>query len=297
MRKFRTSRENLRDIRIAYTFLLSAAFIAVLLGIITERYSEKLRSREISSLRATLTLCADSLSDWTADGDYESRCTAAAHFSAAMASLPPPTDMEALAEIKEGMVTGEVSKEAVKTFSDTFFLLSELDYESPAEAKRIAAETLNSVCEALCHHTESVTNTSVLPEVIKYSKKIAQDTIDKLFDANNTNFELAVSEENLIAEADNLRMEFSKEDGSLEEFIYIRLNGKRGEVLDIDGQINSALSFFSTVVRQKNLPDVGDVTEVCGFLTVNLKSQEESWKVTVDERGNVWSFSKSSENS
>lgn len=292
MRKFRASRENLRDIRIAYTFLLSVAFVAIIAGILASSYGEKLKNRELSSLRATLTLCADSLTDWSADGDYESRCLAAAHFSAAMASLPPPTDIEALSEIKDGMITGEVSKEAIKTFSDTFFLLSELSYETPYEARKITAETLNRICETLCTHAEIPEKAAVPPEVAAYTRKIARETVDKVIGLNNTNLDVVISEENLVAESGNLRMEFSKADGSLEEFVYIRLNGKKGELLDREEQISAAVSFFNTVVRHRNSPDIGEILEACGFLTVNLVDGEESWRVTVDERGNVWSFSK-----
>ena len=292
MRKFRASRETLRDIRIAYTFLLSAAIIATITGILAVRYGEELRSREISSLRAALTLCGDSLTDWSADSDYESRCLAAANFSAAMATLPYPTDIEALSKITDGMISGEISKELLKTFSDTFFLLSELDYESPREAKKIAAETLNGVCELLYPVSEISTGNDVPPEVAKYNRKIAEDTVDKVIGLTNSGLDVEIAEENLVAEAGNIRMKFSKEDGSLEEFVYIRLNGKKGEILDREGQINAAISFFNTVVRHRRPPSVDNTTEVCGFMTVRLVSGEESWLITVDERGNVWGFSK-----
>ncbi len=292
MRKFRTSRENLRDIRIAYTFLLSVAIVATVLGILASTYGDKLKKRELSSLRTSLTLCADSLTDWRADAGYDERCLCAAEFSAAMATLPPPTNIEALSKIKDGMISGDISDEILKTFSDTFFLLSELNYESPREAKRIASETVNGVCDILYPATESANGSPVLPEVAEYNKKIAEGTVDKVIGLKNTGLDVEITDDGLIAESGNLRMAFSKEDGSLEEFVYIRLNGKKGEILDRDGQINAALSFFNTVVRHRKSPDIAEASEVCGFLTVSLVSGEESWRMTVDECGNIWSFSK-----
>lgn len=292
MRKFRSSIENLRDIRIAYTFLLSLAVVATLLGILASNRGESLKERRLASLRSSLSLCADSLKSFGAEDSLRT----AARFSSAISKLPPEVDLTPLSRFSESIEKGEATPEAVRAFTDTFSLLAALHYETPEAAEEITAETIGRVCGEVCpDFISSPPDTAVIvpPEVAVYNRKVARKTVDSIFGLRTSALKVDIEEGAPVAKTGNMRLRFSADDGSLEEFVYIRLNDFHSEKISEQERIDAALSFFTAAVRHRGEPEAAISGEVCGFLVVELSSEDEKWRVAVDEGGKVWSFFKS----
>ncbi len=297
MRSFRDLRENFRDIRIAYTFLITLSVVATILGILTVNFGERLKNSELTQLRNSLNLCSDSLEGWRNLGEGDEKHTVAARFLAGISTLPDDINLEGLTNLSARMKSGEATDEEVRVFSDTFTLLATLNYEDASDAEKIAAATLNEISGVvypyLADNEQSEEKIFVMPEMEAYSQKIARRTIDNIFGRGMSGLRVENTEEGLVAETGNLRMSFSSVDGSLEEFVYIR-EGEliHGQPISESERVDKARSFFLSVVRHRKTAEATATGEICGFLVVDITAGDELWRMTVDRDGEVWSFFK-----
>ncbi len=296
MRSFRKDSENLRDTRIAYTFLLSLALVCAILGIVATQLGGDLQRSEMQSTYEVLTLCADALEAWSvADGAGE-RYAASVRFENAAASLPSEVELEPILSLADYMRMGESAKERVRAFADTFALLSSIDYTSESEARRIIAETLGGVSDKVLGDTAANSAAAVEvppPEVLAYTKRVAEGTVKTLFGGNAVGLELIEGEGgSWITETENLRMSFSGADGSLEGFVYIRVGDAPGNNISEADRLSVALEFYKSTRRGVGGASVGNGGEVCGFTLCEITDGEERWHITVDAHGRVWSLTK-----
>lgn len=296
MRRFRSSRENLKDIRIAYTFLLSLAVIATAVGILSNKLSKDLNSKGLNQIQSSLSLCADSLDLWERAEKPNESYMALAQFLSGVSGLPSQVQIDGLAELSGRMESGEATKEEIKTFADTFSLLRSLNYKDSGEAEKITAATLYEISVKIYPQlikTDEKAKNLVVPEMAEYSKKIARRTIDNIFGKGVTGLTVEREGESLVAETGNLRMSFSPADGSLEGFIYIRLEDQiHSQQLSEEERVEKALTFFSSVVRHRKDVNAAIKGEHCGFLIVDIESGEEKWRTAIDRDGEIWSFFK-----
>ncbi len=296
MRKFRSNTENIRDMRIAYTFLLSLAVVCLILGVVSTRLGSRLHANELADSYRALTLCSDALREWDSAQSDESRYAAAIRFGDAAAMLPSEVELEPLLSLADKMRAGEDAANAVHTFADTFALLAALDYADDAEARAVIASALDGVVGALAPETSQPPSADVeqlLPEVVAYSGKVAAKGIKAIFGANAGTLtpHLAESGDVFVAENENLRMTFSAADGNLESFIFIRLGDVPSIELNDSERLRAALDFFN-LNRRKRGADADIAGEVCGFLIADITAGEDSYRAAVDKYGRVWSLTK-----
>ncbi len=300
MRSFRNNYTNLRDTRIAYIFILSFSFICAVMGMIITHQENLIYVHELEASYESLTLCADALGEWRSAEDDTAKYSAAIRFENAAVRLPSEVEAAPLLMLAEKMRVGECDTSAVSVLADTFMLLSSIDYTDAEEAKEVISSTLNGVNSELgLIQTEPAMRSlpdseSIPPEVVQYTRGIVKRSIRSLFGKNAHTLEVVLSETGdlWLAENDNLRMSFSASDGSLEEFVYVRLGDYSGKKLTVDERIECAKRFFTDMRRISS-----DVTaeiggEMSEFLLVKLENGEEEWQASVDEYGRIWTLTK-----
>ncbi len=296
MRSFRKDSENLRDTRIAYTFLLSLALVCAILGIVATQLGGDLQKSEMQSTYEALTLCADALEAWSSADSAGERYAASLRFENAAVGLPSEVELEPILSLADYMRMGRSAEGRVRAFADTFALLSSIDYTSGAEARRIIAETLGGVSDEIFGevNTKPAVQTQLQPpEVLAYTKKVAQRTVKTLFGGNAVGLELIESEGgSWITETENLRMSFSGADGSLEGFVYIRVGDAPSNNISEADRLSAALEFYKSTRRGAGGASVDNGGEVCGFTLCEITDGEERWHITVDAHGRVWSLTK-----
>lgn len=296
MRQFRSDAENIRDMRIAYTFLISLAAVCLILGIVSTRLGARLHANELADSYRALKLCSDALSEWETAGSDELRVNAALRFKDAAARLPSEVELEPLIGLADRMGTGADAAYTVRAFYDTFTLLAALDYTSSAEARTVIATTLDGVGDALMPEeapTEGGAEKLLPPEVVAYSGKVVAKSIKAVFGTNAGTLEpvLADTGDVFVAENDNLRMTFSAEDGSLESFVFIRLGDTPTIELNDSERLGAALDFFLLNRRRKGA-EAKISGELCGFLIADITAGDELYRTAVDKYGRVWSLVK-----
>lgn len=296
MRSFRKDSENLRDTRIAYTFLLSLALVCAILGIVATQLGGDLQKSELQDCYKALTLCADALEAWSEADGAEARYAASVRFENAAASLPSEVELEPILSLADYMRMGQSAEGRVRAFADTFALLSSIDYTSEAEARRIIAETLGGVSDKVLG--DALAKPAVVaeippPEVLAYTKRVAEGTVKTLFGGNALGLELSQSEKgSWVTETENLRMSFSGADGSLEGFVYIRVGNAPSDILSEAERLSAALEFYKSTRRTAGGASVKNASEACGFTLCEISDGEENWHITVDAHGRIWSLTK-----
>lgn len=296
MRKFRRNTENLRDTRIAYTFLLSLAFVCAILGIAATRLGTALQKSRLENCYESLSLCADALEAWHASESAQARYEASVRFESAAAGLPSEVELETVMSLGDYMRMGESAAERVRVYADTFALLSSIDYTSEAEARRIIADTLDGVSSAFEEIPSKPASvvTEQPPEVLAYSKKVAEKSMKALFGNNAVGFELALSEDSgaWTTETENLRLSFSPSDGSLEGFVYIRVGDRPSALATPEQKLSAALELYKSTRHGANGAKINEGASMCGFTLFEIVDGEEYWHSTVDSHGRVWSLTK-----
>ncbi len=300
MRSFRSNRTNFRDLRIVYIFLIAFLLVGVLAVITVTRQEKVIQAKELEASYESLTLCADALGEWIESDDSTSKYSAAMRFENAAVRLPYEVEATPLLTLAEKMRVGECDSHTVSALEDTFRLLSAINFADSEEAREIISLTLNGVSDELgLLQTEtaaqSIPDTEpVPPEVVEYTRGVVKRSIRSLFGKNAHTLEVVLSEagDMWLAENDNLRMSFSASDGSIEEFVYIRLGDYAAEKLTQDERIERAKSFFSEMRRIS--PDVSaeSVGQMSEFLLIKLEDGEEAWQASVDEYGRIWTLIK-----
>ncbi len=288
--------------RIAYVFLLSLTFVCIVLGITVTSLGKRLYASELSVCYRSLSLCADALDSFTSSSDADERYSAALRFEAALPGLPAEVELGPLSALSSDMVLGNITDAKVRTYAETFALLSSLEYEDAREAQRLAAKTLAAVHEAVGgeHQSDNQVSTSadVSPEVLKYSRKHAKNNMSEIFGTGAGALDLQLTKDSgaWYAETDNLRMTFSPRSGSLEGFIYIRLGSgatvKPEEVLSEEERLSAALDFFNSTRRSGKCTQAVSAGEFCGFILAEMESGDELYRAAVDGEGRVWSLMK-----
>ena len=296
MRSFRRNFENLRDMRITYTFIISFALICAMLAVLASRLDDNLKRSELENYYESLSLCADALEAWsTADGAGE-RYAASLRFENAAAALPSEVKLEPILSLADYMRMGESAESRVRAFADTFALLSSIEYTDADEARRIISETLGSVSDKIFAGAAAVPNEAVTippPEVLSYTKRVAEGTVKKIFGGNSVGLEPLLSEDgSWVSQTENMRMTFSGADGSLEAFVFIRVGNASGSAVSEEEAISSALEFYKSTRRGSGGAKVVESTQACGFAVCDIVDGEEYWRATVDGFGRVWSLMK-----
>lgn len=302
MRSFRNDRENLHDMRIAYVFLLSLALVCVVLGFTVTTLGKRLHTSELSGCYRSLNLCADALDSWASSTDAAERYGAALRFEAALSGLPVQVELAPLSALSADMVAENVTDAKVRTYAETFALLSSLEYTDAAEAQSLAAKTLAAVHEAVGGVNQSEnqvgTTAEASPEALRYSRKYAKTNMSEIFGTGASALDLQLADDSSAwyAETDNLRMTFSPRDGRLEGFIYIRLGSgvavKPEDAVDEAEQLAAALDFFNSTRRSGKCTKAVSAGEFCGFILAEMESGDELYRAAVDEGGRVWSLMK-----
>lgn len=295
MRSFRRDSENLRDTRIAYTFLLSLALLCAILGIVATQLGGDLKQSRLQSYYESLTLCADALDAWSASESSEGRYEASVRFESAAALLPSEVELEPIMSLGDYMRMGQGAAARVRAFAQTFALLSSIDYTSEDEASRIIAQTLGGVSEAFDGMPTNAPEAQIQPpEVIAYSKKVAQRAIKTILGANAVSLEIELSDDGslLVGETENLRMSFSSSDGSLEGFVYIRVGDNPSSSVSEEERLSAALAFYNSTRHGANSSDAKAVAETCGFTLCEIVDGDAVWHAAVDTHGRVWSLTK-----
>ena len=299
MRSFRRDRDNLRDTRIPYIFLMSFALVCAIMGMIITHQENLIHSRELETYYESLTLCGDALDEWRTAPDDEARNSAVMRFSGAIESLPSEVEAAPLLVFADNMREGTESDARVRALSDTFMLLSSIDYTNETEARELIGVTLNGVANELGLNSSEAASTAesvtdILPEVREYSRRIVNKSIRNLFGKNAGTLETVLSESgnNWIVENSNLRMSFSASDGGIEEFVYIRIGSHPGEKLGEEERLSCVRRFFSEMRRTSANVQVTPIGEMCGFLLAGIEEKEQKWQSAVDEYGRIWSLIK-----
>lgn len=298
MRSFRKNSDNLRDTRVAYTFLLSLAAVCTVLGIVTTHQGSKLHDYELRDCYRSLNLCADALSEWDAAVVESERYGAWVRFDEAIETLPSSVDIVPLRTLASDMLSGAEVAARVSAYTDTFLLLASLDYSDELEAQTVVSETLLAVSEAVVPGYDSGTAQSeysvIAPEVLRFSRDIAKDTIYRVFDGGAGSLSPALSDtgDKWYAETSNLRMTFSARDGELESFVCIHVGHTPSTVLTEEERLSSALEFFNENRRIGKCSEAVPAGEFCGFLIAELEEGGELYRAAVDSSGRVWSLTK-----
>ncbi len=295
MRKLRSDNENLRDTRIAYTFLISLTVLCLVLGLMATHFSTKLHKNELDGCRGALTLCSDALREWELAQSPEERYAAALRFENAASALPSQVDVTPLLSMSKQMRQGKNVN--IHPFSDTFSLLAALDYTNSDEAASIIAKAIQNVSLAVPENLpkeESESVSAPLPEVIAYSEKVAKRGIAAMFGTNAGALIPALSETGDVftAESENLRMTFSAADGCLDSFVYIRLGNTPKNALSDTERLAEALAFFNLSRHRSSKADISTVGSSCGFLIADITSGNDIYRTAVDVYGRVWSIAK-----
>ena len=300
MRSFRNNQINLRDRRIVYMFLTVFAFIGITSVVLASQQEKIIHEHELEASYESLILCADALGEWGSAKDRDARYLAALRFSNAAVHLPAEVEAAPLIAFAEQMRADECDASAASVLEGTFKLLSSINYTDEEEAREIIASTLNGVNTELgLLPTEPVARTlpdsePIPPEVTNYTRGIVKRLIRSLFGKNAHTLEIVLSEsgDKWLAENNNLRMSFSASDGSMEEFIYIRVGNYKGEKLTDDERIENAKRFFTDMRRMSAVADAEPFRRMSGFLLVKLVDGEEAWQASVDEYGRIWTLIK-----
>ncbi len=298
MRSFRGDRENIRDTRLAYTFLISLAAVCTVLGIVTTKQGSKLHAYELKDCYRSMILCSDALSEWQGADSEESRYAAWFRFDEAVGMLPYGVDAMPLKTLSSSMKNGDEVSAAVRAYSETFLLLSSLDYENGDEAVKVMAETLSSVNRAIDPNygtgEEPPQETEPASEVINFSRSTVKRSIKNIFGGRAGAMDPILSEDRQewYAESSNLRMTFSAVDGSLTGFVCLHVGHVPDDVLSESERLSSAVNFFNANTRRGQCVSVSSLGEFCGFLTVELDTKEECYRAAVDSSGRVWSLTK-----
>lgn len=296
MRSFRRDMENLRDTRIAYTFLISLTLICTVLVILTSRLDGDLRKSELEGYYESLSLCADSLEAWNGADGAEERYAASVRFENAAASLPSEVELEAILSLADYMRMGESAAARVRAFADTFALLSSIEYTDAQEARRIIAETIGGVSDKVFAPIAAKPSDVVTlppPEVLSYTERVAENLVEKVFGGSSVGLEPLLNEDGLwVSGTDNMRMTFSGDDGSLEAFVFIRVGDKPNSSVNEEEAVSTALEFYKSTRRGSNGAKVVANSQACGFTVCEIADGEEYWRATVDNYGRVWSLMK-----
>lgn len=295
MRKLQKNSRTLRDIRIAYTLLLSLALLCAVMGMVAADLSNDLHGERESERSRTLTLCADSLHAWSTAATDDARYDAAVKFENAAARLPAEVDISPLMKLSLNMRTSRAVSTHVRAYEDTFAMLAAVDYTETANASELIGETLAGVATALgLTPTQDPTAESVNappPEVVNYTRTVVNESIDKMFGAAAPEPVLADNGDVFRAENANMRMVFSASDGSLTEFVHIHLGSVPAASLTEEEQLSAAHDFFKTAARggETGIQKIGSV---CGFMSAEVSDRSGEYRITVDRYGRVWSFLK-----
>ncbi len=299
MRSFRRDRVNLRDMRISYIFILSLTLICAVMGMIITNQENLIHANELESCHESLTLCADALDEWSAATDDEGRYSASLRFENAVMSLPSEVETAPLLSLVGGMRGNDDSAAYVRALADTFSLLASIDYTDEREARELIALTLEGVSQELGLKSEPVLQptqdeVSIPPEVKAYTSTVVKQSIRSLFGKNAGVLEAVLSDEGglWLVENDNLRMSFSASEGSLEEFVYIRLGDHPSEKVTREEQLSLVCDFYSDMRRTRSKISAEPSGEICGFLFARITDGEEIWQSAVDSYGRIWSLIK-----
>ncbi len=296
MRKMRSDTENLRDTRIAYTFLISLSIICLILGLLATSLSSRLQKNELADCRNALTLCSDALREWGTAESGEDRYAAAIRFATAAASLPSEVELEPLLTLSKRMYSDRTVISDVNTYADTFSLLAALEYTTQTEARDIIVKTLSSVSTALYPTISQSDEAAAIlpPEVLTYTKKTVIKSIRAVFGSNALSLEPVLNESGntFTAESENLRMSFSASNGCLDSFIHIRVGDSPTTEMNESERIAAVRDFFDRVRHRGVVTDITKSGELCGFLLADITAGGETYRAAVDRHGRVWSITK-----
>lgn len=300
MRSLRKDSENLKDTRIAYTFLLSLAAVCIILGVLTNGLDKRLRENELSDCYRSLSLCSDALYEWEISESEEERYSAAIRFENAVPALPGTVELAPLSRLAAAMKEGAAAPEAIKAYAETFSILGVIDYRDGREARTLIGETLAALGDSagLSVKDEETVSAELPAEVLAYSRKNAEDGIDAVLGNGSGTLEPKLSGDRSTwdVETENLRMTFSTRDGSLEGFVFLRLgNGSAvgdGTPLPDEDRIAAALELFDGTVRYRGRAEISNVSKMCGFLISEISVSDNVYRAAVDEVGRVWSLIK-----
>lgn len=293
MRRFRSDGDNLRDMRISYTLLLSLAVLCTVMGTVLTRLDIKNTAKGLSDSYAVLTDCADTLISWENATDDRERTRAALRFENALASLPHGVELEPMIALAREMADGGADKVRVHALADTFLLLSSVDFENGDEARRNITATLNGVNGVV--DTSPQEASDVPPqEVLLYTGKVVKRSLHGIFGGREGSMEPKLSADSgeWTVLADNVRMSFDSETGSLDAFVFLRLGAVPDETLSADARLSAAKEFYCTNRRRGEEVEATVNGELCGFTAVDIADGDERFRVCVDSHGRIWSLVK-----
>lgn len=289
--------QNLKDIRVAYTLLISLAVICTVLGTVAVTRDERLHDYELRDCYRSFRLCSDSISEWMYAADESERYAAGIRFDEAVSTLPEDVDIAPLKQLAGGMLYGGCTDAQIRAYFETFSLLAALDYEDKESAEFTASETLDAVAETFSLSVSEETEKDVLavlpPETLRFSKDIAKHSVRSIFKGGAGAVEPALSEDGRewLVETSNLRISFSSTDGRIESFVCIHVGHTPTDVLTGEERLSSALDFLNENRRTDN-GRILSAEDFCGFLAVDLEADGEYYRAAVDSAGRVWSLTK-----
>jgi len=293
MRRFRSDGDNLRDMRISYTMLLSLAVLCTVMGVVLTRLDSKNDTNGLADRYAVLADCADTLNAWEMADNDDERTKAALRFESALTSLPSQVKIEPMIELARDMADGSADLSRVHALADTFWLLSAVDFENDDEARNNIADTLNGV--------NNVINTEISepaiappPEVLSYTRKVVRRSVHNIFDGHEGSMEPELSDDGggWTVVADNVRMSFDSNTGSLEAFVFLRIGSAPDTVMNEDELLDAASDFYKANRRRNGNISVRKVNEMCGFLCAEVTDGDDVYRVNVDSHGRIWSLIK-----
>ncbi len=289
MRKFRSDRKNLSDIRIAYMILFIIAALSIVMGFAARRAETALRTYELERCRGVLTECADALHAWAQMPTGEEGLSAALRFRSAVTALPTDVERETLLAMADRMRAGDaaITSEA-KSLGDTFSLLAALEYANVKEMQ-IIAETLAKVSAVLLPAKEAVTASA--DEVTQYSLTVAKRVVQSLFDENAPDLHASDDGSRWVADMQNMRLTFSAFDGSLESFVYIRL-GTVPKVRCSEAELVERAVRFAGDSLGLKITDGLAAERMGDFTAVELRGSVCDYRAVLDAHGRVWSMAK-----
>ncbi len=294
MRNFRSNKKNLTDIRILYTFLIAFTVACFIFSVLTSALENKLHTEELADYRKNLALCAAALSKWESAISKKQQNDAREDFYDAISGLPAGTDLAPLKYFSDKKDVYASNSNTLKTLKDTFYLLYASDYKTAEEAAKIISSTINGVCDKLLLQPQQIQSTTaqVPDEVISYNIKLAKSTIKKIF-KNSLELEPLLDDNGkLVAEADNVHLEFSANDGSLERFIYIRVGSEPQVTASETETLENAKNFYSQTRSGSKSFDCEIAGKICGYTLIKITDGGNEFECTCDSYGRIWSFVK-----
>ncbi|MCI8386895.1 MAG: hypothetical protein HFE63_00310 [Clostridiales bacterium] len=304
MRNFRSTRTNLNDVRIAYTYLIALALALSIMGLIASGLDNKLSASELAEYRTSLSECADSLRGYIETEAPERRFVSALRFENAVVSLNCTDNVRAellnLADrLQKSVFEREIDMLATVTelrgLADTFSMLTMLEYDDRASAvMQISDEIARVVGIEDETSSDSLSNDEPYSggKVEQFNLSAAKNNAERLLGDAVRSLTFEGCTDGYFASADNLSMLFSPNDGSPISIVYLRLGGipnayfTEREIIDYAERITADAVFGG----DSGELDVAGIKSMCGYTMVELGSETDMIRAIIDEHGRICVF-------